>query len=74
MPWSFPVGLVPYQIFVPGLIGRCPALDVVNDVEDEEADEEYGTDHGPHQLPVPVWPMPQHVLDVFLKPVEDEQQ
>lgn len=65
--------MLPYQIFVPGLVGGCAALDVVDDVEDEEADEEHRTDNGPHHLPVPVRPMPQHVLDVFFKPVNDKQ-
>lgn len=42
-------------------------MDVVNNVVYEEADEESGTDSEPHDLPVPVWTMTNHVLYVFFK-------
>lgn len=57
-----------YQLFVPSLVGGCPSLDVVDDIEAEEGDKEKGTDYCPHDLPVPVGTMTDHVFYVFFKP------
>lgn len=55
------------QVFVPGHVGGGPSHNVVDDVEDEEGYEKNGTDSCPHDLPVPVGTMTDHVFYVFLK-------
>lgn len=57
-----------HQLFVPGLVGRRPPLDVVDDVKDKESNKEKGTGTCPHDLPIPVGTMTEHVFYVFLKP------
>lgn len=59
---------VPHNVFVPGLVGGRAAQDVVHNVVDEEDDEEEGADDHPHDLPVPVGTVTNHVLNIFFKP------
>lgn len=58
-----------HQLFVPRLVGGGPSSDVVDYVDDEEGDQEKGTDAPPHDLPVPVGTMTQHVFNIFFKPI-----
>lgn len=57
-----------HQLFVPGLVGGRPPLDIVDDVKDEEGNKEKGTSTCPHDLPVPAGTMTEHVFYIFFKP------
>lgn len=61
-----------YQVFVPRLVRRRPSPDVVYNVEDEDEDEDEGTDCCPHDLPVPVGAMADHVFYVLFKPSNEQ--
>lgn len=57
-----------HSFFVPGLVGGCPTQDVVDDVVYQKADEEEGANRSPHDFPVQVGRVSQHVLDILFKP------
>lgn len=60
-----------HQVFVPCLVGGGPPQDVVDDVIDYKADEEEGTNSHPHDFPVYVGCMSNHVLYVLFKPINN---
>ncbi len=60
---------IAYQVPFPCLVGGSPTLYVVDDVENKKGDKKNRTGKCPHDLPVPVGSMTQHVFYVFFKPV-----